>query len=326
MGFLQKTMDTRLSNINKYWATWRKVEQRTVVMTGLTQSWTHTSGEMEVKHICPWGMQDLMSKFYSRKICKNLPAVPNQVKIAFPKLFHKDVYQADEWAITMSNSGPQEPTKFYWLYFNHCQSVLVPTVLLEYGDKLGEEKTIDSLIANWDLLKIPSKYADYVGCFLPWDAEHHACPNAPKYIRDQASHPKTSHAYTVMVTSKKHQLKQAVVSTRPPEVLSLEAPTTSASNPKQLTQKQCYMKIDNFLSSIPLTGDCVKPMHQLAKGFCLSMVHTGVNKALSQNSIIENYNSGFEGMHTYYEHVSGFVRSNHPQVAIPPTKGDIGFL
>ena len=39
---------------------------------------------------------------------------------------------------------------------------------------------------------------------------------------------------------------------------------------------------------------------------------------LSQNSIIENYNSGFEGMHTYYGHVSGFVRSNHPQVAIPP--------
>ena len=149
--------------------------------------------------------------------------------------------------------------------------MLVPKVLLEYGDKLGEEKTIDSLIANWDLLKIPSKNADYVGCFLPCNAEHHAGPNAPKYIRDQASHPKTSHAYTVMVTSKKHQLKQAVVSTRPPKVLSLEALSTSASNPKQLTflgkstQKQCYMKINNFLSTI--NGRLCETNASTGKGF-----------------------------------------------------------
>ena len=59
-------------------------------------------------------------------------------------------------------------------------------------------------------------------------------------------------------------------------------------------------------------------MHELAKGFCLSMVHTGVSNSLSQNAIIDNYVSGFEGMNTHYEHISEFVKSSHQQVTLSP--------
>ena len=72
---------------------------------------------------------------------------------------------------------------------------LIPRLIQEFKGSLGENPSVDSLIANWDTLKISEKYLDYVGCFLPWDPKTQAGPNARKFIRDQSEHPKTSHIY-----------------------------------------------------------------------------------------------------------------------------------
>ena len=57
---------------------------------------------------------------------------------------------------------------------------------------------MDALIANWDGLKIPEKYLDFVGCFLPRDSKAQVVPNARNLIRDQSEHPKTSHIDPVL--------------------------------------------------------------------------------------------------------------------------------
>ena len=173
-------------------------------------------------------MRELLTNLLSNKKCKNFQVVPSKIKDEHPELISKDVYKADEWTITTSNNGAQEPINFYRLYCYHCHTVLLPKLLLEYKDKLGENANVDTLIANWDILKIPLKHVDYIGCFLPWNSTHFAGPTARKYIRDQAEHPKTSHRYTVEVSDKKRHKKQALVSTRPSKVLSVEKPSTSS--------------------------------------------------------------------------------------------------
>ena len=57
-GFDEKSMESRIGKIKKYSASWRRVEQRKVVMTTLEQTFRHTSSgkESTVSHICPWGM------------------------------------------------------------------------------------------------------------------------------------------------------------------------------------------------------------------------------------------------------------------------------
>ena len=43
------------------------------------------------------------------------------------------------------------------------------------------------------------------------------------------------------------------------------------------------------MTNLSITGECTTSMEQFGKGFCLSIVHSGVNKMLSNNAIIENY-------------------------------------
>ena len=49
-------------------------------------------------------------------------------------------------------------------------------------------------------------------------------------------------------------------------------------------------------SKLPVTVKCEDFDRAFGKGFCLSMIHTGVNKSLSNNSIIENYRTAINGM------------------------------
>ena len=168
-GFSPETIEARLKNMRKYGASWRKIEQRKVVMTVISQTWTHTSGVTEsVRHICPWGMRETVSKFYLRKVCKNFKSVPTKIKESFPEYFIKEGYDPDEWTLSVSNNGAMDGQSYYHLYCQHCKEVLIPKVLEEVKAR-SSVKTIDELIANWDVLKLKDAYLDYIGTFLPWD-------------------------------------------------------------------------------------------------------------------------------------------------------------
>ena len=56
----------------------------------------------------------------------------------------------------------------------------------------GENPSVNAIIVNWDALKTPKKYFDYVGCFSPWDPKIQAGPNTLKFISYQLKHTKVS--------------------------------------------------------------------------------------------------------------------------------------
>ena len=56
-----------------------------------------------------------------------------------------------------------------------------------------------------------------------------------------------------------------------------------------------FNRIETFMSNLSITGECTTSMAQFGKGFFLSMVHSGVNKMLSNDAIIENYQTAIAG-------------------------------
>ena len=85
----------------------------------------------------------------------------------------KKSYNKKDWAITINNTRAHEPTDYQQLYYPHCKKFLLPKVFEEFKG-LGANPDVVSLVSNWNALKIPAKYMDYVGCFLLWNKAHHA--------------------------------------------------------------------------------------------------------------------------------------------------------
>ena len=65
-GFDRQTMEDRIKNFKRYKpeGDWRRIDSKLISMTVLYQKWTHKASQKtaEVKHICPWGMRDYVTK------------------------------------------------------------------------------------------------------------------------------------------------------------------------------------------------------------------------------------------------------------------------
>ena len=156
-GYDRESMSKKLQNLRRYGADWRKVGSETVVMTVLRQCFSHTSGvETIIKHLCPWGMREVMTKFLTEKRCLNKNVLPLAVKEDHPLLV-QELYNKSEWKVSVANEGAMKAEKYHHLYCSHCKHVLVPKLIEEYRDGLGDATSIVGLINNWDALKIPSK-------------------------------------------------------------------------------------------------------------------------------------------------------------------------
>lgn len=227
--------------------------------------------------------------------------IPSEIKEAIGELMTKENYDINDWTVTIKNTGPQEPMSYYHLFCHHCKTVLLPKLFEKYKEGLGPNPDVVTVASNWDALKIADKYLDYVGCFLPWNKTHHAGPNARRYIRDPKDHPKSTHAYTTKEIGKKRPQKQASLSFQPPKkVMSLDkSPPPPNSNQTTImgkwSKKHKFNRIETFMTDLSLTSECTTPMARFGKGFCLSMVHSGVNKMLSNDAIIENYQTSIAG-------------------------------
>ena len=135
-------------------------------MITLLRKFQHSSGSETVfQHIYPWGMIDAMTQFLGHPCCLN----PN----VLPKLLRNDhqlliqTYKKEEWTLVIANAGAKGPADYQRFYCNYCQTHLIPRLIQEFKGSLCENPSVDSLIANWEALKISEKYLDYVGCFLP---------------------------------------------------------------------------------------------------------------------------------------------------------------
>ena len=142
------------------------MDKKTIVATTLLQSWKHVSGKtVTMKHFCPWGMKEFQSRLLLANKCKNKQCLPYQLKEEAKDLCGEN-YKKCDWSVTAVNTGPQEPKSYNRLYCTHCHSVLLPPLLNKHAEALGGNPNVESLVANWNVLKIPDHFSDYIGCFF----------------------------------------------------------------------------------------------------------------------------------------------------------------
>ena len=107
--------------------------------------------------------------------------------------------------------------------------------------------------------------------------------------------------YTISAVTKKRSQKQASLTSQPPKktiALDKSSSTTTTKQTKiigKYSKTHHFNRIETFMSNLSITGECTTSMAQFGKGFCLSMVHSGVNKMLSNDAIIENYQTAIAG-------------------------------
>ena len=172
----------------------------------------------------------------------------------------KESYGKKDWAITINNTGAQEPTDYH-LYCTHCKKVLLPKVFEESKD--GANPDVVSLVSNSDTMKIPAKYMDYVGCFLPWNKAHHAGLNSRRFINEPNEHAKTTHIYTTSAVTKKRSQKQASLTFQPPKkTIALDKSSSSTTTNKQTkiigkySKTHHFNRIETFMINLSITGEC----------------------------------------------------------------------
>ena len=70
----------------------------------------------------------------------------------------------------------------------------------------------------------------------------------------------------------------------------------------KLLQRQIKFRFvdQTFQKKLADQSKCESSLQKVVKGFCLSVVHNGVNKGLSERSIIEMYNTAYRGIYDHH--------------------------
>ena len=68
-----------------------------------------------------------------------------------------------------------------------------------------------------------------------------------------------------------------------------------------------YYTMDRYSTSIPLKERTKNTPSDFGKGFCLSMVHNGVNQMISKRAIIQHYEAAYEGILSYHDFSVGRI-------------------
>ena len=182
----------------------------------------------------------------------------------------KESYDKKDWAITINHIGAQEPTYYYHMYCTDCKKVLLPKVFEEFKEGLVVNPDVVSLVSNWDTLKIPAKYMDYVGLILPWNKAYHAGPNLRRFISEPNEHPKTTQFYTTSAVTKKRSQKQASLTFQPPKrTIALDKSSTATTKQTKIIGKYSktlhFNRIETLMTNLSITGECTTSMAQFGQ-------------------------------------------------------------
>ena len=143
-------------------------------------------------------MKDTMTSLLSDKKCKNKPVLLSVIK----DLIADKPYNKDLMTISVTNTGPHAAREYYRLSCRTRESdpELLKAMLQKHQDVLGPNPNVFTLIRNFDSLKINTDKIDFVGCFLPWDADVEAGPHARRFLREPSEHIDICHLYTKKVS------------------------------------------------------------------------------------------------------------------------------
>ena len=85
-------------------------------------------------------------------------------------------------------------------------------------------------------------------------------------------------------------------------------------------KKTAYKYVGATMIQLELNvnGVCITENDKFAQAFCLSMVHTGVNKCISNSTILENYQAGINAMEVYHQFVTRTATPGLEDVTLQP--------
>ena len=184
-----------------------------------------------------------------------------------------------------------------------------------YKENLPEPANLVNLIANWDVLKIQNRFRDAAGCLLSYDEDVIAGPNSLCFIKRSTDHVNTTHPFTVesekskALKEKEKALSKSISSCN---TIAVDTSKQASSNQTIITGKYAkklkFRPIGSFMNSkLKLSEPCKDDMDRFGKGFCISIVHSGVNSCLSNNVILENLQTSLNSLLTFWVSIFAFL-------------------
>ena len=300
---------------------WRRVQTTIEIpYTVVKQRFEFMGKSFERSHFCPWGMHSMIEeKMKAIQVKNSLRSLPNDVKEALN--ITDQNFDREKIALSVCNTGFHSKESFVRLFCCHCQDSYIPKLL--NNKKWGNCRTLEELITSWDNLKIPKALCGIVGCLIyTKDSNVHAGPNAKSYIKEPTEHIKSFHSElnNKELSSKQLKLKADIQlllsppaaetsSAKPPPMVAVKPSTTDSSSaslqnfPNQThligkyNERAVYASVDSSMEKSLKTNDSAdSAMKKVAKGFCFSIVHSGVNKRLSEAAVIEQYEVAYAGI------------------------------
>ena len=331
-----ETLEKRLLSLkkNKVEGDWRRHEVLSVAIpwTEVIQTFEHTPSKekVEIGHFVPFGMKHYIEKQKSLNICiASYNALPKEVRDEMGgRLFTAQTYKKEEMLLTTHNTGRMAAKKFWRVWCHFCELEVLPQVLRKFADVLGENATFVDLLNSWDTLPSKkndglAKYVEVIGCFLPNPPNDNRLspgPNYRKFLERAYEHVRQSHPHTqpkLSTAAKKRKsgitqvlMNSSSSSVTPPKLVIVEKPSSSKkcpSNQKTLTTKFSkkipYMPITHYTlgERKSLLEKSQYANERFGKTHCLMMVHSGVNKKLSNEAIFEMYDVSMTGMETHFQ-------------------------
>ena len=326
-GFNQENINERVKKFmsRQPKGNWRNYQNSCrVAYTYLIQKWTVGESESvaEVYHFAPWGMRETISKRLAiPQVKANFSALPLTVKTTFG--ITAENFDKNKITVEINNTGYNAPQPFVRFYCNDCQKTFLPKLL--NNPKYGNFQTLEDLISNWDENKIPADLLEIVGCFIcSLDERVHIGPNKNSFFKDPSEHRKSYHPEIYFEDAAKCSTRQAerskiiqkllvtnTTDSSDTPILTLAKPAPSQASSSSTGDRQAvltskfnkktkYRFIDNsFQKKLHVNERCESDLQKIAMGYCLSIVHVGVNKCLSEAAIIESYETSFRGI---YDH------------------------
>ena len=315
---------------------WRDFDQTlTCAHTVITKRWKYGDKTFQELFLCPFGMVETMVKFHNNS--RNTVFSFMRAEVKNELQLSAETYDRSKLDLSVSHMGNLGVKKFQHVVCRKCMDITLPAVRKHH--KLSEDVTIEFVISNWDKLKISSKDVDLAGCLLPHEPHVNAGPNARRFIE----RPET------------HDLHEKYSKTQPseqPPTTDIQAtptgPVLSSSNGMlgmkrkitdegssttvvrdnenvvvhvgRRTQDSIKMRPVNTLidPKINLRTPCSDKSDIWSKNFMLKLLHTGVNKHISNQASLEIYETVMDGIHEYHNDVIPDITINNKKLCPPP--------
>ena len=96
-------------------------------------------------------------------------------------------------------------------------------------------------------------------------------------------------------------LSKAAVVTKETSSMSSSSTAEQAILTSKYNKKTKFRFVDQtFQKKLALQSKCESSLQKVAKGFCLSVAHSDVDKCLSESAIIEMYNTAYRGIYNHH--------------------------